>query len=191
MSKNSFWFKHDYNARNDEKILELRSEYGVEGYGIYWMLIESMCETSCGGLKASLIGGLSHGFGVAKARLSEIIKFCIEIGLFYDENGTYYSKRLLKHKQERKYLSEMGKIGQEKKKILRGAEGGLKPPLSEESRRDKYIENTLSTNSSKVRLKEKFSKKYEISKNGKENNDSGEGILPRDPNEPNYPPIPY
>lgn len=188
MSKNSFWFKHDYNARNDEKILELRSEYGVEGYGIYWMLIESMCETSCGGLKASLIGGLSHGFGVAKARLAEIIKFCIEIGLFYDENGTYYSKRLLKHKQERKYLSEMGKIGQEKKKILRGAEGGLKPPLSEKKRRDIDIEYTLTNNSSIVKP---IGEKSKISQNGKENNDSGKRILSNGLNDPDIPPLPY
>ena len=64
MAKDSFWFKHDYNARNDEKVLELRSVYGAEGYGVFWMLVESMAETEIGGLKASLIGGLSLGYGV-------------------------------------------------------------------------------------------------------------------------------
>ena len=30
--KNSFYFLHDCNARNDEKILELRSKFKNEGY---------------------------------------------------------------------------------------------------------------------------------------------------------------
>ena len=44
MSKDTFWFKHDYNARNDEKILELRSIHGAEAYGVYWMIVETMAD---------------------------------------------------------------------------------------------------------------------------------------------------
>lgn len=42
--KDTFYFSHDLNARNDPKILELRSVYGFEGYGRYWVLIEMMRE---------------------------------------------------------------------------------------------------------------------------------------------------
>jgi len=49
--KDAFYFQHDYNARNDEKVLELRSNYGVEGYGLFWMLLESMAETDDGKIK--------------------------------------------------------------------------------------------------------------------------------------------
>lgn len=38
--KDAYFFSHDCNARNDPKILALRSVYGPEGYGIYFMLIE-------------------------------------------------------------------------------------------------------------------------------------------------------
>ena len=115
MAKDSFWFKHDYNARNDEKVLELRSVYGAEGYGVFWMLVESMAETEIGGLKASLIGGLSLGYGVAKERLKEIVKYCVEIELLYEKDGLYFSGRLLKHKQERNLFSESGKNGAKKR----------------------------------------------------------------------------
>ena len=40
MKKESFYFSHDANAHIDDKILELRSEYNWEGYGIFWVLIE-------------------------------------------------------------------------------------------------------------------------------------------------------
>lgn len=140
MAKDSFWFKHDYNARNDEKILELRSVYGAESYGLYWMIIESMAETGYGGIKSNLIGGLSLSYGVAKDRLIDIIKYCIEIGLFYEEDGIYFSKRMLKHKQEREDFSINGKIGAENRWKNRGANrGAIATPMQrrgEERRKD-------------------------------------------------------
>lgn len=127
MAKDSFWFKHDYNARNDEKILELLSEHGAEAYGIYWMIVETMAENDNGGVKASLMGGLSHGFRVAKIRLIEVIDCCVKVGLFYEKEGFYFSNRMLKHKEERKFFSDKGKEGAELKwKKHRGAIGGLK-----------------------------------------------------------------
>lgn len=38
------YFSHDFNARNDEKIIRLRMELGAEGYGIYFMLLERLRE---------------------------------------------------------------------------------------------------------------------------------------------------
>lgn len=136
MAKDSFWFKHDYNARNDEKILELRSVYGAEAYGVYWMIIESMAETGCGGIKSNLIGGLSLGYGVAKDKLIAIIKYCLEIGLFYEEDGFYFSKRMVKHKQEREVFSINGKIGAENRWKNGGAMRGLMQRRGEKNRED-------------------------------------------------------
>jgi len=115
MAKETFYFRHDYNARNDDKILELRSKYGGEGYGVFWMIIESMAENENGGVKAALMGGLSQGYGVAKAWLCTFFNDCVDIGLFYEEEGYYFSKRLLTHKEFRKSLSDNGKKGAEKK----------------------------------------------------------------------------
>ena len=109
--KDSYYFQHDYNARNDEKILELRSIFGCEGYGIYWMLLESMAETEDGKLNLSLIGGLSLGYGVAKGRLSEIVEFCINVGLFEREMQFFLSKRMVEHKSFRVVCSKNGKAG--------------------------------------------------------------------------------
>ena len=44
--KDSYWFRHDSNARNDEKIIDLRAELGYEGYGIFWALIEFLRDSS-------------------------------------------------------------------------------------------------------------------------------------------------
>jgi len=42
---NSFYFTHDYNAANDSKILFLRQQLGMEGYGIYWFIIEQLAQS--------------------------------------------------------------------------------------------------------------------------------------------------
>jgi len=130
MPKETFYFSHDYNARNDEKILELRAEFGPEGYGIFWMIVETMAENENCGIKESLLGGLSLGFGVAKYRLNDIIKKCVELNLFYQSDGYFFSNRLLSHKLHRQKLSESGKKGAD----LRwgGDKGGYSTPYAKE-----------------------------------------------------------
>jgi hypothetical protein len=46
ISKNTFYFSHDYNTRNDEKIKELIFNYGMSGYGIYWSIIEELYQNT-------------------------------------------------------------------------------------------------------------------------------------------------
>jgi len=36
------YFSHDYDAREDEKIIDLLSDLGYEGYGIYWAIVEML-----------------------------------------------------------------------------------------------------------------------------------------------------
>jgi hypothetical protein len=42
MSKDSFWFKHDSNAKDDLKLLKIKKIYTHWGIGIYWEVIECL-----------------------------------------------------------------------------------------------------------------------------------------------------
>ena len=42
MAKDTFYFTHDYNAMQDEKIKKLIRFHGMEGYGIYWAIVEEL-----------------------------------------------------------------------------------------------------------------------------------------------------
>jgi hypothetical protein len=44
MSKEAYYFSHDANARHDPKILAMRSEFGIQGYGVYWVIVEMLRE---------------------------------------------------------------------------------------------------------------------------------------------------
>jgi len=38
----SFYFSHDYNARNDIKIKKLLRQHGMLGYGVFWAIVEDL-----------------------------------------------------------------------------------------------------------------------------------------------------
>lgn len=40
--KETFYFSHDYNVRSDDKIKRLIRSHGMEGYGIYWSIVEDL-----------------------------------------------------------------------------------------------------------------------------------------------------
>lgn len=46
------YFPHDCNARSDERIIALRIQHGWTGYGLYFALIEKLCDSVCYSLKA-------------------------------------------------------------------------------------------------------------------------------------------
>ena len=44
MSKDAYYFPHDSNARNDKRLIKVRMKYGMQGYGIYFGIIEILRE---------------------------------------------------------------------------------------------------------------------------------------------------
>jgi len=59
--ENAFYFRHDYSARNDQKILMIRSEFNNwEGYGLFFAILECLCEAK-GHITRDALGGISMG----------------------------------------------------------------------------------------------------------------------------------
>ena len=80
--KDSYYFQHDSNARNDPKLKALMNTYGLEGYGRFWIIIEMMRESSCYKLEdqAYVWESLAE---YCKAELQEVQKFvddCVNSG---------------------------------------------------------------------------------------------------------------
>ena len=149
-NKETYYFSHDYGSRNDPKILELRAEYGLEGLGLYWCIVETLAEADNGYINPKLLGGLSVGYGMNKAKLQEYIDFMLHVDLLRIDETGYYSKRMMEHKQVRKKLSEGGKKGAKKRWENREAVGGLKggyssPNAKEIKGKERKIKNIVDT----------------------------------------------
>lgn len=117
MSKDTYYFPHDFNAGSDEKILYLRSKFGMGAYGLYWVLIEIMHESSDSKLTCNLIDGIAYQINVDITFLKEFYNECIAIELFVTDGVKYWSERVLRNKEllneKRNLKSIAGKKGME------------------------------------------------------------------------------
>jgi hypothetical protein len=111
MKKDTFYFSHDYNAHDDVKVLFLRQELGMEGYGIFWFLIEKLADAG-GILPLNLTPVLAMQMHTSETKVLGVIN---QYGLFNLIENDFYSERLLDHLNIRKRLSESGKNGAEKR----------------------------------------------------------------------------
>lgn len=107
MKSKSYYFSHDYNASNDTKILFLRHQLGMEGYGIYWYLIERLAEAG-GKMPLDLIPILSMQMQSTDVKVKGVIT---QFDLFKIVEGEFYSERLQDHLGLREKLSQSGKNG--------------------------------------------------------------------------------
>ena len=107
MKSNSYYFSHDYNAANDTKVLFLRHQLGMEGYGIYWFLIEQLANAG-GKLPLELIPVLAMQMHCTDVKVNGVL---MNFGLFTIDSGEFWSERLQNHLELRLKLSESGKTG--------------------------------------------------------------------------------
>jgi len=91
--KESFYLRHDYNSRNDEKILKLRRKYpNGAGYGIYWMIIEKLAESSEGRIKFKDIDDVAFELHLDSEWITDVIR---GYNLFNFDDTYFWSNRLL------------------------------------------------------------------------------------------------
>lgn len=117
MAKETFWFKHDYDAADDDKTMLLIEQLGLEGYGIYWILIEKLRGRDGYKMPFSVIPSLARRYMTTPEKMKTVI---MQYGLFeYDEEGFFYSVSLIERMNALDELknkrSLAGRIGNEKR----------------------------------------------------------------------------
>lgn len=93
MKKDAYYFSHFCNARHDRKIRRLRKELGIEGYGIFFMLLEVLREQIDFKYPLNDIDLLAEEFNTSEAKLKTVI---LSYDLFQlDETGHFYSNKFI------------------------------------------------------------------------------------------------
>lgn len=97
------YFSHDSNARNDVKILNLRSKLGAEGYGIYFMILERLREAP-DYMSVRDYNALAFDLRVDSGKIKSVVE---DFGLFaFTEDGecfyseSFYRRMNLKDKKK-------------------------------------------------------------------------------------------
>lgn len=93
MKKEAYYFPHFVNARNDRKIKRLRKQLGVEGYAIYFMLLEVLREQDSMRYPMKDVDLLADDFGTSEQKVRAVIEIyeLFEI----DEDQCFTSAKLI------------------------------------------------------------------------------------------------
>ena len=84
--KETFYFSHDYTSRADEKIKELIYQTGMEGYGIYWSIIEDLYQNN--NLLKCDYARISYDYHCSSDLVEKVIE---SFNLFKIKNDTFSS----------------------------------------------------------------------------------------------------
>ena len=101
MNKETFYFSHDYNSRNDVKIKKLLSKHGLLGYGIFWAIIEELYNNT--NVLPMDYDTISYDLRIDKSVLISVIN---DYDLFVFDGDTFGSlsvERRLKERDERSH----------------------------------------------------------------------------------------
>lgn len=116
-NKDAFYFPHDSNAKDDIKCVELIGDLGLEGYGIYWVLIETLREQPDYTYPIKLLSPLARRFGSEPDKFQKVVLdydlFVIEDEKIFFSASLKRRMQLYEHKKEQ--AREAGKKSAEKR----------------------------------------------------------------------------
>ena len=156
MNKETFYFSHDYNARNDMKIQALLVEHGAVGYGVYWIIVEILHEESHKKLPLNKLTyvAVARQASTSVEHVKSIVECCLEYELFDEEDGCFFSKRILKNIDKRMDISEKrakaGRISAEKRRKATSAQQNSTNVNKEKERKGKERKEKDNTNTNTV-----------------------------------------
>tara|TARA_R110002012_G_scaffold169141_3_gene332960 strand:+ start:414 stop:1121 length:708 start_codon:yes stop_codon:yes gene_type:complete len=105
MASKSYWFPHDTTAFNDMKIESMTSVYGSEGYGFYWIIIETLSMEEGYKLsmqKKSVFGVLSRRTQSTPEQIKEFVDDCINDFELFDSDGEYFWSESLQRRLKKR-----------------------------------------------------------------------------------------
>lgn len=120
MAKDAYYFSHDTNSRSDPKCSALIKDFGMEGYGIFWGIIEILAEQDGYKLEKfpKLYEGLAAQFQADVKRCSSTIEAMLKhYNLLLEDDKYIWSDSLLRRME--------GKKGKIQQKIDAGRLGGI------------------------------------------------------------------
>lgn len=98
MPKDAYYFSHDSNAKDDPKCVLLIEQLGMEGYGIFWVLIETLRDQPEYKYPLVLIPALARRYCTTAEKMKTVI---MSYGLFQVENDEFFYSDSLNRRMEK------------------------------------------------------------------------------------------
>lgn len=105
MKKNTFTFRHDYNASYDPKIRKLLNKVGLDGLGLYWAAVEILYQQG-GSFPRDSYTEIAHDFYTSPETVARVIE---EFGLFEFDEEKVWNKKVMEQLSEREIKANKAK----------------------------------------------------------------------------------
>lgn len=93
MKKDAYYFSHDSNSKDDPKCVLLIEQLGLEGYGIFWVLIETLREQPNYKYPIILLPAIARRFNTSTEKVKAVV---FNYQLFIIENDElFFSESLI------------------------------------------------------------------------------------------------
>ena len=90
--KKTYYFQHDYNARNDPKLQAVMIKYGLAGIGAFWCIVEMLYEQD-GTLPITSIPSIAYTLHADEEMLKNIV---CKMDLFECNKKIFWSRSVRK-----------------------------------------------------------------------------------------------
>ena len=142
--KDAYYFNHYSNARNDRKVRKLRLQLGIEGYGIYFGILENLREQKSFKYPITDLDVLAADLDTSMQKVEVVVR---GYGLFQiDESEEFFSPAQLRALQKWVDIKEMNR--------LKGIKSGLskRKKMQDQIKELKALEELSQSNSIKPQL---------------------------------------
>jgi len=129
--KDEFWFSHASDAKDDPKCMLLIEQLGLEGYGIFWVLVEVLRQQKNYKYPIALLAPLSRKYNTTQAKMEVVVK---EYGLFEIDDSSFFFSYSLNRRMEALELAK------EKKRLA-----GVKSGQSRRKKKNEQCSNSVQT----------------------------------------------
>lgn len=97
MNRENIYFSHDANAMSDPKCMLLIEQLGMEGYGMFWGLVEMLRQQPEYKMPLVLLPAIAGRFKVSESKIKTVVS---AYGLFTIENEEFFFSKSLRDRME-------------------------------------------------------------------------------------------
>jgi len=149
LAVDAYYFSHDSNAKDDPKCVLLIEQLGLEGYGIYWVLVEMLRDQPGYKYPLSLIPAISRRYNTTFEKMKTVIN---NYGLFVVDEHDFFSLSLLKRMEhldsKRIQASKAGKASAQAWRRINGRSTDVQQGLGDGSTIKPNLTTSKQNNSS-------------------------------------------
>ena len=97
MKKDAYYFSHDSNSKDDPKCVMLIEQLGLEGYGIFWILVETLRDQPGYKYPLALLPAIARKYNSTTQKVETVVK---SYNLFQFTDDEFFFSISLKERME-------------------------------------------------------------------------------------------